>query len=87
MKRQIGYFDEELEKRLDHTNFVVNSGTDLYIDNVDEPDEEAHGYGYNNPSDEAYGEMMVEESPNQYDINDTAYNKYIGAEVTMDVPG
>ena len=31
--------------------------------------------------------MMMEESPKQDDTDDAAYDKYIGAEVMMDVPG
>jgi hypothetical protein len=33
------------------------------------------------------GDMLAEECPEQHDIDDAAYNKYIGAEVMMDVPG
>ena len=52
-----------------------------------EADEVSHGDGPNTPSDEAYGDMMAEERANQYDIDDVAYEKYIGAEVIMEVPG
>ena len=54
---------------------------------MDEVDEVAHGDGPNTLSDEAYGDMMAEERPKQYDIDDEAYDKYIGAEVIMEVPG
>ena len=54
---------------------------------MDEADEAAHGDGSNASSDKAYGEMMTEECPEQDDIGDAAYDKYIGAEVMMDVPG
>ena len=87
MKQRIEIFDEELEKRLDHTKFVDDSGTDLYIDDVDRYNEVAHGYGCNTQSDEAYGEMMADKSPEQYDIDDTTCDKYIGAEVIIDATG
>ena len=47
----------------------------------------AHGYESNTLSDEAYGDMMTEERPKQNNIDDTSYNKYIGAEVIINVTG
>ena len=67
-------------------NFDDDFGTDLYIDDVDEAYEVAYGDGSNTPSDEAYGELMMEERPDQDGINDAVYNKHIGAEVIMDMP-
>ena len=43
--------------------------------------------GANTHINKAYGYMMVEERPEKYDIDYAAYNKYIGAAVTMEVPG
>ena len=40
-------------------------GSDLYIEGMGEADEAVHGYGSNNPSDEAYGYMSTEERHNQ----------------------
>ena len=54
---------------------------------MDKFDETAHGDEDNNPNDEAYGDIMVEEHPDQDDIFDGTYEKYIGAEVIMVVPG
>ena len=79
-------FDEELEKRFNDTNFVDNVGANFYIDDVNETNEEAKGGGFNTPGYEAYGEMMVEASLDQYTIDKVAYNKYIGSKVIMDVP-
>ena len=36
-------------------NSVDDVGDYFYIDDVDEADEVAYGYGYNTPSDELYG--------------------------------
>ena len=47
----------------------------------------AHGDGSNTLSGEAYGYMMTEESPENDNIDDDAYDKYIGTEVIMDVWG
>ena len=43
-----------------------------------------HGYGAKTLSNEAYGDIIVEERPDQDGIDDTAYAKYIGAEMMMD---
>ena len=51
MKWRNDKFYEELEKRLDDTNFVDDIRADFYIDDVDEANEEAHGDGSNTPSD------------------------------------
>ena len=48
MKRRIDNFGEELEERLDDTNFVDDVGANFYINNVDEADEVEHGDGSNN---------------------------------------
>ena len=48
---------------MDDTNFFDDVRDDLYIDNVDEGDEAAHGDGPNTPSDETYEDMMMEERP------------------------
>ena len=62
MKRRIDNFGEELEERLDDTNFVDDFGANFYIDDVDEANEAAHGDGANTPSDEAYEDMTAENS-------------------------
>ena len=53
---------------------------------MDESGEASHGDGSNTPSDEEYGDMMVEERPDKGGIDDAAYENYIGAEVMIDVP-
>ena len=87
MKWWIDKFDEELDKRWDDTNFVDDVEADFYIFGLYEADEAAHGDGSNTSSDEAYEDMMAEESPEHDDIDNVAYNKCIGSEVIMDVPG
>ena len=41
----------------------------------------------NTPSDESYWYMMAEQRPKQDNIDDAAYDEYIGAEAIMDIPG
>ena len=86
MKIQIDKIDEELQKRLDDTDFFDIVGDDLYIDIMNEVNEAACGYVDNGPSDEEYGDMKVEEHPNQEGIENVSYDKCIGAEVIMDAP-
>ena len=86
MKRRVDKYDENLEKQLDDTNFVYDVGDDLYNENVDKANKVVHVYGSNTLIYEAYGDMIVEECPEQEGVDDTVYNKYIGAEVIMDVP-
>ena len=71
---------------MDDINFFDDVGSDFYIDGMDEADEAAYGYGSNISSDESYGHMRTEERPKQDYIYYSAYNKYIGSEVIMDVP-
>ena len=68
-------------------NFADDVGADFYIDDVDEYNEAAHEDGSNTLSDEAYGDMMTEERPEKDNIDDAAYNKYVGAAVMMGVAG
>ena len=86
-KRRIDKFDEKLEKRLDDTNFVDDVGVDLFIGNVYESDEAAHGGGSNAPIDEAYRDMMADKCPEKENIDCAAYKKYIGTEVIIEVTG
>ena len=84
-KGQIDNFDEDLEKRLDDTDFLDDVRADFYIDDMDEANETAHRDGANNLSNDAYGAIMAEERPDQDDIDDAARDKYIGAEMIMDM--
>ena len=58
-KGQIEKFDEDLQKRLNDTNFVDDVGADIFINDMDEYDEVTHGYVSNTSSNETYGGMMV----------------------------
>ena len=86
MKQRIDKFDKKLEKRLDYTSLVNDVEADLFIDDMDEANEEEHGDGSNNLSDESYEDIMTEERPKKYGIDNVSYNKFISAELIMDVP-
>ena len=64
--------DEDLEKRLDDTNFVNPESGELCIDAIDDEDEVAHGDGSNTPSDVYYSSMRTEERPDQDNMDDGA---------------
>ena len=85
MKEKIKLFDEALDKRLDNTKFTDDQGTEFYIDDLEDADAAAHGDGSQTPSDADYGDMLVEERPDRDDVDDEAFNKYIGAEVMMEL--
>lgn len=73
--------------RLDDKNFVNHEAGEFYLDDEYDDDVLAHGDGTNTPSNEEYGDMITEERPDQDDIDNDAFDKYIGAEVMLDVPG
>ena len=87
MCERIKDFDKQIEKLLDDTNFVNPEAGELYIDEVEDKDEAAHGDGTQTPDDDEYADMNTEERPKQDDVDSKTYDKYIGAEVMMDVPG
>ena len=72
IKGQIDNFDEYLEKCLDGTKCVDDVRANFYIDDVDESNEAAHGYGANTLKNEAYRGIMVEENPEQVNIYDAS---------------
>ena len=76
-----------MKKLLDDTNFVDDVKDDVYIDDVDEENEVALGGGSNTTSDGSYRCVMTEEHPEKDDIEDAANNKYIGAELIMNMSG
>ena len=86
MKWRIDKFDEELQKHLDDKNFVDDVRADFYIDDVDKSNDAAHGDGSNSPNNDAYGDIMMEDLPEDYAIDDTFYDKYISAEIIIDFP-
>ena len=59
----------------------------MYIDEVGDEDEAAHRDGTQTPDDDEYADMKTKERPEQDDVDSKTYDKYIGAEVMMDVPG
>ena len=71
IKKQIDEFDEELTKRLDDSNFVIQGSDDFYLDDMyDEVDEQTYGDGSRTSTDQEYQlpeERSEEDSVEQYD--------------------
>ena len=59
----------------------------MYINEVEDEDKAAQGYGTQTPDDDEYSDMNTEEWPEQDDVNSETYNKYIRSAVMIDVPG
>jgi hypothetical protein len=87
IKKQMDEFQRHIKHRLDETGFM--------IDNVFEPgnvlqdedllDDPAYGDGSNTPSDEEYRlEQKPPERAEEDAIESDAYDKFIGAEMTVD---
>jgi hypothetical protein len=76
-----------LNKRLDDTNFQ-NEYDGNFFDDIEEVpsriDVMAYGDGTKTPSDTDYGDMNESVRKEEDDIDDDAYDKYIGAEVTFE---
>jgi hypothetical protein len=87
LKVVVTAFDLAVNTRLDDANFVNLDAGDFYLDDEYDDSGVAHGDGTNTPTDAEYGDMLTEDRPEQDDIDNDAYDKYIGAEVMMDVPG
>lgn len=82
---KITTFDETVKTRLDDANFVNPEVPGVQFIDA-EPlmgDGVAYGDGTKTPSNEEYGETQQELSERD-DIEDSAYDKYIGAEVVLD---
>jgi hypothetical protein len=85
-KKRIERFNEKLEERLDDTNFILQgeNGVDLKFleDLVDGDGIDAMVGGDNTPTDEEYGDMLIDERPEE---DEEAIDKYLNVELTMGV--
>ena len=80
-------FDKSIEECLDDTKFTNKGAVDMCINDIDNAGEATHCYGSNTQSDDWYIDMLPEDRPYRDNLEDDAYDRYIGAEVLMDVPG
>lgn len=86
LKKSIDEFDEKLKTRLDDSNFQIGlpDGAEQYkLPDVSLPEELDNRDESNIPSDAEYGDMLVDERPEEDD--EEAIDKYLGMELMMDV--
>lgn len=87
IKAQIDAFNEQLQTRLDDTNFELPTmdAFALEDDEYDLPQEDP-AYGDNTPNDDEYGDMIAPEAIADADeaMDPEVYDKYIGARVILD---
>jgi hypothetical protein len=85
-RKKIEKFNEKLEECLDNTNFILQgeNGVDLKFleDLVDDNGINAMTEGDIMPMDEEYGDMLVDECP---DEDEEAMDKNLNMELTMDI--
>ena len=84
IQKRIKEFDRKINEQLGDKNFL-NPDADDAFDDIYEEDIIAHGDGMNTPTDEEYGEMLEEDHKDIDEIGAEAYDKFIGAEVVMDL--
>jgi hypothetical protein len=86
IKKRIEDFDKKLKGRLDDSNFILqgedNVDLRLLEDIVDDNSIGAIGEKGITPTDEEYGDMLVEERPEE---DDEAIDKYLNMELTLGV--
>jgi hypothetical protein len=85
-RKKIEKFNEKLEECLDNTNVILQgeNGVDLKFleDLVDDNGINAMTEGDIMPMDEEYGDMLVDECP---DEDEEAMDKNLNMELTMDI--
>jgi hypothetical protein len=86
--QSIKLFDEMVTERLDDTNFVIDNmihGENILQDEDFETDDPAYGDGSNTLTDAEYRmETKPPERKEEDEIETEAYDKFIGAQVTVD---
>jgi hypothetical protein len=87
ISKSILAFDKQVDERLDDANFVIENafGARNILQDETMHDDPAYGDGTNTPTDEEY--RMNDKPPDRIeedDVQSDAYDKYIGAEVTVD---
>jgi hypothetical protein len=86
IKKQIEDFDKKLKGRLDDSNFILQGEDNVDLrfleDIIDDNSIGAIGERGITPTDEEYGDMLVEERPEE---DDEAIDKYLNMELTLGV--
>ena len=87
VKMQIERFDQQVEQRLNDDNFIIDDPnlTGFYMeDEYGGPDGELADAGLS-PTDDEYGDMMLDERPDDDELSDELMDKYVNAELIFNV--
>jgi hypothetical protein len=79
LKKRIDEFEETLEQRLNDEKFQSEeTDVDFYLEDVEIAEDDP-----NAPTDEVYGDMIQEEKKNVDEFDNDAYDRYLGAELSI----
>jgi hypothetical protein len=81
--KKIEEFDEKIEERLDDSNFTIKGDEGLYLEHIEIDEENAGDIGGVAPTDDEYGDMIIEERPE--DDEEEAVDHYLNMEISMGV--
>jgi hypothetical protein len=87
IKQSMELFQRKMDERLDETNFVIDNEfeSSRVLQDEDLNDDPAYGDGSHTPTDAEYRmDMLPPNRLDEDDIQSDAYDKYIGAEVSVD---
>ena len=87
-KAEIDRFNEQLEESLSDTNFAIEGEGEfksMYLDDIDNDENPGVAYMHDEhtPSSEEYGNMNMDEWPE--DDDEEAINKYLNIELIMNM--
>jgi hypothetical protein len=86
IKQSLDIFQRKMDKRLDEANFVIDNAFESsnILQDDDLHDDPAYGDGSQTPSDVEYRmDMKPPDRLDEDDIQSDAYDKYIGAEISV----
>jgi hypothetical protein len=81
--KKIEVFDEKVDKRLGDSNFTIKGDKSLYLEDIDVDDDNAGVTGGVTPTDEEYGDMLIDERPK--DDEEEAIDHYLNMEIIMGI--
>jgi hypothetical protein len=87
IKQSMEVFQRKIEERLDESNFIIEDEfeSSRILQDEDLNDDPAYGDGSRTPTDAEYRmDTKPPDRPDEDDIQSDEYDKYIGAEVSVD---
>ena len=89
-KKQINNFNKILKDLLSNDNFQLDGNSEfdsMYLEDIEDDSIFNPGVMYPGiePTVEDYGDMIVEEQPNEVDLDDDTIDKYLNMELILSV--